>query len=75
VVTARATERFRELRAGVQTASIPGFLDYDAAVAQYWPRLAETFPDYQFCLVEKTTGAPVARGHSIPRAFNSNRRV
>ena len=56
----------------MQTASIPAFLDYDAAVAQYWPRLAETFPDYQFCLVEKTSGAPVARGHSIPVAFNSS---
>ena len=56
----------------MQTASIPAFLDYDAAVAQYWPRLAETFPDYQFCLAEKTSGAPVARGHSIPVAFNSS---
>jgi GNAT superfamily N-acetyltransferase len=70
VVTARAAEQFRELSVTVHTTSIPGFLDHDEAVARYWPCLAEIFPDYQFCLVEKASGTAVARGHSIPVAFD-----
>jgi hypothetical protein len=45
------------------------FLDYDSAVAQYWPLLPSTFPDYQFCLVEEASGRTVARGNSIPLAL------
>ena len=36
----------------------------------HWSHLAEIFPDYQFCLIEKTSGIAVARGHSIPVAFD-----
>jgi len=70
VVTARAAEQFRELSGTVHTTSIPGFLDQDEAVGRYWSRLAEIFPDYQFCLVEEASGTAVARGHSIPVAFD-----
>jgi len=70
VVTARAAEQFRELSGTVHTTSIPGFLDQDEVVGRYWSRLAEIFPDYQFCLVEKASGTAVARGHSIPVAFD-----
>lgn len=69
VVTARAATQFRELSATVHTTSIPDFLAHDVAVVRYWSRLAERFPDYQFCLIEKTSGTAVARGHSIPVAF------
>jgi len=70
IVTAREAERFRELSAEVQTASRPVFLAHDVVVARYWPLLAPTFPDYQFCLVEQTSGRAVARGNSIPVAFH-----
>ena len=70
VVTARAAEQFRELSVTVHTTGIPGFLDQDEAVARYWSRLAEIFPDYQFCLVDKASDTAVARGHSVPVAFD-----
>jgi GNAT superfamily N-acetyltransferase len=70
VVTARAGKQFRELSVTVHTTSMPGFLDHDEAVSRYWSRLAEIFPDYQFCLVEKASGTAVARGYSIPVAFD-----
>jgi GNAT superfamily N-acetyltransferase len=69
VVTARAATQFRALSATVHTTSIPDFLGHDAAVARSWARLAERFPDYQFCLLEQTSGTAVARGHSTPLAF------
>jgi GNAT superfamily N-acetyltransferase len=70
VVTARAATQFRELSVTVHTSSIPGFLDHDNVVARYWSCLAERFPDYQFCLVEQASGTAVARGHSLPLAFD-----
>jgi GNAT superfamily N-acetyltransferase len=70
VVTARAGKQFRELSVTAHTTSIPGFLDHDEAVSRYWSCLAEIFLDYQFCLVEKASGTAVARGHSIPVAFD-----
>jgi hypothetical protein len=70
VVTARAATQFRELSGTVHTSSIPGFLDHDKVVTRYWSRLTEIFPDYQFCLVEPASGTAVARGHSLPLAFD-----
>lgn len=69
IVTAREAERFQELSSSVQAAGGPIFLDHDMVVEQYWPLLASTFPDYQFCLVEQTSGRAIARGNSIPVAF------
>jgi hypothetical protein len=38
-------------------------------VAKYWPLLAETFPDNQFCLMEQGSGLTVGLAHSIPGVF------
>jgi GNAT superfamily N-acetyltransferase len=70
VVTAQAAAQFCELCGTVHTSGIPGFLEQDKVVARYWSRLTELFPAYQFCLVEKASGTAVARGHSIPLAFD-----
>jgi hypothetical protein len=69
VITANDIERFDELREGMVRASGPAFLEHDSAVVHYWPLLAETFPDNQFCLVEPESGQAVAIGNSIPVAF------
>ena len=50
-------------------ADSPAFLEHDSAVAQYWSRLDETFPDNQFCLAEQESGKAVGVGNSIPVAF------
>jgi hypothetical protein len=71
VVTARESERFYELSNGMVRADGPAFLEHDSAVVQYWPLLAETFPTYQFCLVEQESGEAVGIGNSIPVAFQS----
>jgi hypothetical protein len=69
VVTAQENERFWELNNGMVRADGPAFLEHDSAVAQYWSRLDETFPDNQFCLVEQESGKAVGVGNSIPVAF------
>jgi GNAT superfamily N-acetyltransferase len=69
VITANNIERYTELRSGMVRASGPEFLGYDSAVAEYFPLLAETFPDNQFCLVEQESGRTAAIGNSIPVAF------
>jgi GNAT superfamily N-acetyltransferase len=53
-------------------ASGPTFLEHDDMVDQYWPLLAETFPDNQLCLVGQESGRAVAIGHSIPVAFTGD---
>lgn len=69
VVTARHTERFRELSDGMVRSSGETFLDHDNMVEKYWPLLAKTFPDDQFCLVVEESDRAVAIGNSIPLAF------
>lgn len=69
VVTAQEQERFWELNNGMVRAAGPAFLEHDSAVAQYWSRLDETFPENQFCLVEPESGKAVGVGNSIPLAF------
>ncbi len=69
VVTAKDIERFHELSDGMVRASGPVFLRHDNVVDQYWPLLAETFPDDQFCLVEQKSGRAAAIGNSIPVTF------
>jgi hypothetical protein len=72
IVTARESERFHELNKGMVRADGPTFLEQDSAVVQYWPLLAETFPDNQFCLVEQRSGNAVGVGRSIVVAFEGN---
>ena len=69
VVTAQENERFWKLNTGMVRADGPAFLEHDSAVAQYWSRLDEVFPDNQFCLVEQESGKAVGVGNSIPVAF------
>jgi hypothetical protein len=69
VTAAEDIERYNELRDGMARANGPAFLEHDNVVAQYWPHLAETFPDNQFCLVEQESGRAVAVGNSIPVSY------
>ena len=69
IVTAQDRGRFDALRQRMVRIDGPAFLEHDRAVAQYWPLLAETFPENQFCLVEPDSGQTVGLGHSIPVAF------
>jgi hypothetical protein len=69
IVTAQEGERFDALRKCMVRADGPAFLEHDRSVAQYWPLLAETFPENQFCLVEQDSGQAGGIGNSIPVAF------
>ena len=69
VVTAQESERFSKLSSGMVRADGPTFLKHDGAVTKYWPLLAETFPDHQFCLLDPESGKAAGIGHSIPIAF------
>jgi hypothetical protein len=72
VITAKDIERYNDLRNGMEQTSGPKFLGEDKMVTKYWPQLAETFPDNQFCMVEKESRRPVAVGNSIPVAFEGS---
>jgi GNAT superfamily N-acetyltransferase len=54
----------------VEKRSWPEFIAHDAVGNQYWSRLYEVFPEYQFALVEETTGRVVAVGNSLPLVWN-----
>lgn len=70
VVTGREAKRFKELSTAVPAVDEIVFLDHDEIVQRYWPLLPSAFPDYQFCMVEHTTGRAVARGHSLPVVYD-----
>lgn len=73
VINARNNpERYRQLVNQMPSAEGPAFLEHDQAVAEYWPRLEETFPDNQFCLVDEQSGAAAGVGNSIPIAFEGD---
>jgi hypothetical protein len=69
IITANDIEQYDKLRNEMDRASWPEFLAEDKTVIEYWPLLAETFPDHQFCMVEKNSGRPAAIGNNIPLAF------
>lgn len=72
IVTASERQRFEELNERLDPVSMPEFLNHDEAVVSYWDLLGERFPEYQFLLLEKATGKPVGRGHSIPLRFDKD---
>lgn len=69
-VTARDPERFRQLNYEMPRADGPEFLDKDRAVVEFWPQLVDTFPDYQFCLVDDVTGLAAGVGRCLPLDFD-----
>jgi hypothetical protein len=69
VVTAQENELFWELNNEMARADGPAFLEHDSVVAEYWSHLDETFPNHQFCLVERESAKAVGVGNSIPLAF------
>jgi GNAT superfamily N-acetyltransferase len=50
----------------VEERTWPEFIAHDAIGDKYWEKLYETFPAYQFALVENSTGRVVANGNSLP---------
>jgi hypothetical protein len=57
-----------ELRADLLAAdhaAYPAFLMH-SAFADVWPSVYEEFPDYQFALLDDSSGALVAHGNSVP---------
>lgn len=49
-----------------------GFLNYTRAHFAHYTQLLNEFPDYQLCLVDETTGYPVAVGNSVPLQVDFN---
>src|SRR5262249_13164342 len=49
-----------------------GFLNYTRAHFAFYHQLLNEFPDYQLCLVDETTGYPVAVGNSVPLNLDFN---
>lgn len=72
VVTAREGERYHRLHDAMDRAEEQQFLGFDAAVARYWDLLADAFPAYQFCLVERESGETAAVGNCLPLAFHGD---
>jgi GNAT superfamily N-acetyltransferase len=45
-----------------------GFLNYTRAHYDYYSELLDAYPEYQLCLVDESTGYPVAVANSVPFA-------
>jgi hypothetical protein len=54
------------------TSPWPEFLGHDEVVNDLWHLLYETFPDYQFALIDSQDGDLMAIGNCIPIVWAGN---
>lgn len=69
VVTAADSIRYDSYYEAMERAEGPRFLSHDSTLVRYWSRLEESFPDFQYCLVDEGSGQTAAIGRSIPLDF------
>jgi len=50
----------------VEEQSWPEFIKHDPVGEEYWDALYEVFPEYQFAMLEESSGRVVANGNSLP---------
>jgi hypothetical protein len=74
LVTSREHPELQELARGVVAESWPGFMLPGFESNDYWNSLHQTFPDFQFALINDSTGDPVAVGNSVPLPWGGSPR-
>jgi hypothetical protein len=72
VVRYAARPELRSVMDQVNDEPWPEFMRHDVVSNSLWNRLYEVFPDFQFGLVESSSGRMVAMANSIPLAWNGD---
>lgn len=72
VVTYAARPELRSVMDQVNDEPWPEFMRHDAVSNSLWNRLYDVFPDFQFGLVESSSGRLVAMANSIPLAWHGD---
>lgn len=70
VVAVRYSEGFDGYRPLGDTDIWPEYNLHGDVLNQYWNRLYEVFPDYQFNLYDQEAGEVLAEGHTVPLAWD-----
>lgn len=66
VVTLAARPQLQDALLAVQATAWPEFMRHEAVSLRYWLQLLQEWPQFQFMLLDETTGEVAAAGHSIP---------
>ena len=72
VVTYAARPDLRSVMDEVNDEPWPEFMRHDAVSNSLWSRLYEVFPDFQFGLLERSSGRMAAMANSIPLAWHGD---
>lgn len=72
IVTYAARPELRPVMGQVNDEPWPEFMRHDAVSNALWNGLYEVFPDFQFGLVERSSGRLVAMANSIPLAWHGD---
>jgi len=72
IITGKDYFDLQDISDEVSMHSWPEFILNDFAANEYWSNLYQTFPEFQFALVETETNNAIAVGNSIPLAWDGN---
>ena len=72
VISPSRDQNYRQRVSPLAEACWPEFMLHDAVADKYWGQLFERFSDYQFGLVDSSTGGAIAMGNSIPLQWNND---
>jgi GNAT superfamily N-acetyltransferase len=71
-ITPRSRSDYRDLISHVSEAVWPEFMFHDPIAGEYWDGLFETFPDYQFALLDHESGEVAGIANSVPFFWDSS---
>ena len=72
IITGKNCPNLSEISDKIVISSWPEFMRKDPVANKYWSDLYQTFPEFQFALLETGTDNAIAVGSSIPLAWNDN---
>jgi GNAT superfamily N-acetyltransferase len=65
LITPLETDNYEDLVSGLATAAWPEFMLHDPVSDKLWSNLFTLFPEYQFALLDGSTGRAAAMGNSL----------
>jgi len=72
IISATEKPDLLEIADEVVLLSWPEFMLHDPVANKYWNRLYETFPEYQFCLMDNKNETVISAGNAIPLYYDAN---
>lgn len=70
-ITPRSRSNYRDLISHVSEAVWPEFMFHDPVAREHWDGLFETFPEYQFALLDTQSDEVAGIGNSVPLYWGS----